>query len=1094
MFARLRRKHVWLAVLVGVSGLLVTVGIWHALLARERQVLESRFRFEAEERVAAIRRELTVNLASLDALQALYDASEEVERNEFGVFSQSLFDRHHGVESFGWAPLVVDANRVAHEQGARENGLARYQISRVGPQGEVGSAAQRPEYCPLYFLEPQGAELLAVGLDLRADERFGPAIEQARATGQLNASAPLQLENESGGTPRVLVCAPVYRTDQSPDLITPRSRTFKGVFVAVLNIAGVMEEALTPFKSVGIDISVFDRSLPGGEQLVYAYASSSRQKRFVPVQTPPRIAARAPEYSRTLGMNVRDWIVYCVPTDVYLASWRAWGPMTALTMGLLITGLAVGYVTLLGQQAAYTESLIAQRTAELRESETRFRRAILEAPFPVMLHAEGGDVLMLSHTWSDMTGYAADDLCTVSDWQQRIGDDVSQWSGSDISGLFRLDKRKDEGEYAITTRDNQRRTWHMSSAPLGRLPDGRRLAITMAMDVTDRKQVEEQLLEMHHVLERRVRKRTAELKAMNEVFQRALVCENAQQIAETSLAVAVKLTGSEFGIVGELKADGRLHALAWSAPDRESCSTRDAAFARRLPDGYVRALWDAVIQNDRSLIVNELATFAAHLDASQRPTSATNLLAVPLRYGDNTIGMLVLANRENGYDLTEQRAAETLSVSFVEAWMRKSAEEALRLNESRLDALWRLGRIAESSLKEITDFALEEAVRLTKSELGYLAFMNDDESVLTMHSWSKTAMKQCAIADKPIVYPMETTGLWGEAVRQRKPIITNDYAAPNSKKKGYPEGHVAVKRHMNVPVFDGDRIVAVAGVGNKQDEYEASDVRQLSLLIDGMWKLIQRKRAEDALRKAHDDLESRVQQRTAALASSNTELEQFAYSASHDLQEPLRMISSYVSLLAQRYQGQLDEDADEFIEFAVDGARRMQQLIQDLLAYSRVGTRGKEFKSIDCNSVVDEVIANLAVVISEQGARVTHDELPHVVADRTQLLQLIQNLIGNALKFRTEDPPCVHISAEQSGAEWVFSVKDNGIGIDPKHRDRIFAIFQRLHTRNEYPGTGIGLAICKRIVERHGGRIWVESEPGPGTTFRFALMENGDAS
>ena len=425
---------------------------------------------------------------------------------------------------------------------------------------------------------------------------------------------------------------------------------------------------------------------------------------------------------------------------------------------------------------------------------------------------------------------------------------------------------------------------------------------------------------------------------------------------------------------------------------------------------------------------------------------------------------------------------------------RRRAEETVRLNESRLEALWQLGQMTQATLKELTDFALEEAVRLTKSQIGYLAFMNENETVLTMHSWSKTAMKQCRVIDKPIVYPIETTGLWGEAVRQRKPIITNDYTAPNFLKKGHPEGHVSVRRHMNTPIFDGDRIVAVAGVGNKEGEYDDTDVLQLTLLIQGMWSLIQRLRAEEALRKARDELESRVEQRTSELARSNAELEQFAYAASHDLQEPLRMVASYVTLLAQRYQGQLDKDADDFIEFAVDGAKRMQQLIEDLLAYSRVGTRGKEFKPTNLNSVVDEALENLQVLISEQGAMVTRGDMPTLNADRTQLGQLIQNLVGNAIKFRRKEAPCVHIAAEKSGKEWLFSVEDNGIGMEPKYHDRVFAIFQRLHTREEYPGTGIGLAVCKRIVERHGGHIWFESEPDKGTKFQFTLLDQEGAA
>ncbi len=229
-----------------------------------------------------------------------------------------------------------------------------------------------------------------------------------------------------------------------------------------------------------------------------------------------------------------------------------------------------------------------------------------------------------------------------------------------------------------------------------------------------------------------------------------------------------------------------------------------------------------------------------------------------------------------------------------------------------------------------------------------------------------------------------------------------------------------------------------------------------------------------------------IEKTVEELRRSNEELKQFAYIASHDLQEPLRMIASYLQLIERRYKGKLDKDADEFIAFAVDGANRLQNMIIGLLAYSRVGTKGKPFEEINCSEVLGNAISNLKIAIEESGALVTADRLPDIKADAGQLIQVLQNLMANAIKFRLEDPPRIHVSAVKKEAEWVFSVRDNGIGIAPEYKDRIFNIFQRLHGK-EYPGVGIGLSLCRRIVERHGGRIWFESETGKGTTFYFTI-------
>lgn len=246
------------------------------------------------------------------------------------------------------------------------------------------------------------------------------------------------------------------------------------------------------------------------------------------------------------------------------------------------------------------------------------------------------------------------------------------------------------------------------------------------------------------------------------------------------------------------------------------------------------------------------------------------------------------------------------------------------------------------------------------------------------------------------------------------------------------------------------------------------------------------KKAQEALRKAYDELDIRIKERTVELTRSNAELEQFAYIASHDLKEPLRMIANYTQLLAMRYKDKLDKDADVFIDYIVEGSTRLQEMIEDLLEYSRIGTNKKIFLPTDFEAIFKQVTINLKLSIEQNEAVLTHDPLPVVMADNTQMVQLFQNLLSNAIKFRSKETPRIHVSAWKTKDDWIFSVKDNGIGISPSFV-HIFRLFQRYHSRSKYPGTGIGLAICRKIVDHHYGKIWFESEVGKGSTFYFSL-------
>jgi signal transduction histidine kinase len=314
--------------------------------------------------------------------------------------------------------------------------------------------------------------------------------------------------------------------------------------------------------------------------------------------------------------------------------------------------------------------------------------------------------------------------------------------------------------------------------------------------------------------------------------------------------------------------------------------------------------------------------------------------------------------------------------------------------------------------------------------------------------------------------------------RNHYDVILADYSLPSWN--GMATLEILRREKLDIPVivvsgFLGE-LKAVECIKEGAADCVLKD--HLPRLPESVRRAIREKKLRDGNRQAQEEL-----------ARSNRDLEQFAYVASHDLQEPLRMVAIYTQLLAERYQGKLDQNADKYIHYVVDGALRMQTLVQDLLAFSRVGRQEVEYRTIDGRAVVETALQNLRAAIQDSGARIECAQLPTLVADSSQLAQLFQNLIGNAIKFHGAEPPLIRITAEKKDKDkdWLFSVVDNGIGIAPEHAEVVFAIFKRLHTRAEYPGSGIGLAICKKIVEQHGGRIWVESQPGRGAAFRFTL-------
>ncbi len=427
--------------------------------------------------------------------------------------------------------------------------------------------------------------------------------------------------------------------------------------------------------------------------------------------------------------------------------------------------------------------------------------------------------------------------------------------------------------------------------------------------------------------------------------------------------------------------------------------------------------------------------------------------------------------------------------------LQESQAELLRLNQT-LRAMSNSSQAIVRALDELQ--YLQEVCRIIAEDCGYsmvwIGYAQEDEGksiVPVAHAGFEEGYLetlQPTWADTPRGHGPTGTAIRTGQVAMCRNMLTDERFAPwreQAIKRGYASSIVLPLRS------EGRVFGALTIYSPRSDPFSPAEVSLLTSLADDLAYGITVLRLREAHGKAEDSLrqsEAVLRRTVEELSRSNNELEQFAYITSHDLQEPLRQVSGFVQLLKSRYGENLDEQASQFMRFIVDGAARMSTLIKDLLSFSRVGARDVRRQKVQCQHALEGALANLRSTIEEAGAQLTHDELPAVVADPTRLTQLFQNLLSNAIKFRRDGvTPQIHVGCRGEGRQWVFCVRDNGIGIDVQYHQKVFLIFQRLHSRDKYPGTGIGLAICKKIVEQHGGRIWIEPTPPPGTTFCFTL-------
>jgi PAS domain S-box-containing protein len=718
---------------------------------------------------------------------------------------------------------------------------------------------------------------------------------------------------------------------------------------------------------------------------------------------------------------------------------------------------------LLNVNQALKKSIKEHRKTEelLLKSEEMFSKVFHANPAPIALTDEYSRFIDVNDSFLRLTGYSKDELIGHTSLELNII--IPEEGKQDLNKLQEKDSIQYE-ELEITTKSGEKRIV-VINYELIKFQDNKINFILFIYDITERKQAElmgEQLL---HELQDSQRLLQADLDVMGRLHKLSALFlheDNIETLFEEIVDTAIAICGSDFGSIQLLDPESfNLKIVASRGLPKPWLDYWNQVSEGQGSCGTALNLGERVIVEDvtKSSIFVDSPALDIQLNAGVRAVISTPIIS---RSG-NLLGMFSTHYKTPHH-------ADSRELQFLDLLTHQTADiiDKAQYEEELTDNIQNLEEIVDERTHELF-LAYQYNRNMFEITLDPLVTIDPNGKIMDANKATEI-----------------TTGL------SRKELTGTDFSGYFSEPENAIKGYKQVFRDgivrdypLEIRHVNGSITPVLYNASVYKDEYgevigvfaAARDITEL-------------KKAEEELKEYWENLEEEVRLRTEELAKSNADLKQFAYVASHDLREPLRMISSFLQLLERRYGDQLDEDAYEFINFAVDGAKRLDLMIMDLLEYSRVANKEIEFSKVDFEEVIQQTILNLEILIKENNAQITYDSLPIIWGDEYQMVILLQNLIANAIKYRQEEPPKIHISTEKRGDKFVFSVKDNGIGIDSQHLERIFTIFQRLHTHDKYEGTGIGLSIAQRVVHQHNGEMWVESEPEKGSTFYFTLPAN----
>ncbi len=1022
----------------------IFVALWTAHLV-ERET-KQKFENMAADARAAIDSRIRAYANILLGVRGLFDTrpveTRAVTRDDFHRYigSFDLQRRYPGAQVIHYSRRVGNSDREAFEKSVRNDTSIDprgYPEFRIRPPGE------RAEYVAAEFVEPMAGNERAMGLDLGGDPARRIALEHTRDSGGITASGPIAITQDPNKHPGFAMRLAIYRRDAPTATPQQRRDAFTGVVSASFVVVDLMRGVLSEPVLQKMHVRIYDAGFVGSPLPAASGNLMFDSTRLLPAGAPAEDEAWQSKLAGVYALDVggRRWDIQFTARPGFVDASDRWPPIAAFVLGMAISLLLFGLIRSLASVGDRATALANRMTADLQKNEETLRIAnerlqmlVQSSPLAIYTRDINGILTSWNPAAERMFGWTAGEV---------LGKPLPSVPEEGRGESNALRQRLLSGEELLKfegTRNRRDGTTIDVDAFLSPLRDSSGKAngiITVAADIT-------------------AQKRAVTLLRESERRFADVVDAAGEYVWEIDAATRYVYLSGRVEQMLEYDVDemlGRKVADFW--PDGEGARVH-AWFERNAPG----------VQRFHNL--EHRALTKSGRVVWQR------ISGVPVFGPDGKLG----GYRGTGLDITERRQADLRQA------MEHSITQVLSSSESLEEAAPRILRTICETLGWAygAHWRLDGQARMLRCVETW--HIDTPEMAEFVASSSVTLNEAPAWQSGAGSLDTNTGGLVRRVWARGSPVWFPDVTRVN----GFRRGAIAAKAGLHCafafPVMVGEQPLGVIEFFSRHiEEPDEALLQVVRALGNQIGQFVARREAQAAIQAANAELGRQAEE----LARSNAELQQFAYVASHDLQEPLRMVSSYTQLIVKRYGDKLDDDAKEFMEFVVDGAARMKRLIEDLLAYSRVGTRGQEFQPTDMEAALRKALINLRGSIEASGAKVTYGPLPVLDADGSQLVQLFQNLIGNAIKFKDAEVPRIHVSAEESEDAWVLRIKDNGIGIDPQYFERIFVLFQRLHGKAEYPGTGIGLAICKKIIDRHGGYIWVESEPGHGSTFCCSL-------